>query len=99
VLPEEIEWLTKYGFSNMEAIRSATKIGAEAIGKENEFGTVESGKYADLIMVDRDPLKDITVLKEVSWVMKEGTVIPLHPEWKRRPIVDPQTVDEFMKTR
>ncbi len=99
VLPEEIEWLTKYGFSNMEAIRSATKIGAEAIGKENDFGSVEAGKYADLIMVDRDPLKDITVLKEVSWVMKEGTVIPLHPEWKRRPIADPQTVDELMKTR
>jgi imidazolonepropionase-like amidohydrolase len=92
VLPEEIEWLTKYGYSNMEAIVSATRIGAEALGKEKEFGTVEQGKYADLIMVERDPLKDIAVLKEVSWVMKEGTVVPQHPEWKRRPIADPQTL-------
>jgi imidazolonepropionase-like amidohydrolase len=91
VLPEEIEWLTKYGYSNMEAIESATRIGAEAIGREKEFGTVEAGKHADLIMVNRDPLTDIAVLKEVSWVMKEGTVIPLHPEWKRRPITDQQT--------
>lgn len=88
-LPEEIEWLTRYGLTNMEAIESATRVGAEAIGAEEEFGTVEPGKYADMIMVKRDPLEDIAVLKEVSWVMKEGTVITLHPEWARRPIQEP----------
>jgi imidazolonepropionase-like amidohydrolase len=92
MLPTEIEWLTKHGLSNMEAIESATRIGAEALGKKDEFGTVEAGKYADLIVIDRDPLEDITVLGEVSWVMKEGAVIPRHPEWARRPIVAPQSV-------
>lgn len=90
MLHEEIRYLTEYGLSNMEAIEAATRVGAEALGKEDEFGTIESGKYADLIMVDRDPLKDITALSEVSWVMKEADIIPLHPEWKRRPIIDGQ---------
>jgi len=89
MLHKEIEYLTKYGLSPMEAIESATRMGAEAIGGQDDFGTVEAGKYADLIMVDRDPLKDITALGEVCWVMKEGNVIPLHPEWARRPIRDP----------
>jgi len=85
MLPEEIEWLTRFGLSNMQAIESATRIGAEALGREAEIGTVETGKSADLILVDRDPLKDISVLKEVSWVMKDGNVISLSDEWRRRP--------------
>jgi imidazolonepropionase-like amidohydrolase len=89
MLPEEIEGLTGYGLSPMEAIVSATRIGAEALGQADQFGTVEAGKYADLIIVDRDPLEDIGVLKEVSWVMKEGKTIPLHPEWSRKSIAAP----------
>jgi imidazolonepropionase-like amidohydrolase len=90
MLPEEIEWMTKYGMSNMEAIGSATRVGAEAIGIEKMLGTVEAGKLADMIMVDEDPLKEIAVLKRVSWVMKGGELIPFHNEWRRRPIQDPQ---------
>jgi imidazolonepropionase-like amidohydrolase len=90
MLPEEIEWLTKYGMGNMDAIESATRIGAEAIGVESVLGTVAEGKYADMIMVPEDPLKDITALKRVSWVMKGGEVIGRYPEWRRRPIQDPQ---------
>ena len=89
MLHKEIEYLTQYGLSPTEAIESATRIGAEAIGGQNDFGTVQAGKFADLIMVDRDPIDDITALGEVCWVMKEGKVIPLHPEWTRRPIRDP----------
>jgi imidazolonepropionase-like amidohydrolase len=76
--------------SNMEAIGSATRVGAEAIGIEKMLGTVEAGKLADMIMVDEDPLKEIAVLKRVSWVMKGGEIIPFHNEWRRRPIQDPQ---------
>jgi len=86
MLPEEMEWMTRYGMSNMEVIESATRIGAEAIGREFDFGTIEPGKFADLIMVSRSPLEDITVFKMVSWVMKEGIVVPIQPEWKRRPL-------------
>ncbi len=90
MLPEEVEWMTKYGMSNMEAIESATRVGAEAIGVEKTLGTIEKGKFADMIMVTGDPLKDITALKRVGWVMKAGEVVGLYPEWRRRPIQDPQ---------
>jgi imidazolonepropionase-like amidohydrolase len=84
-----MEYLTQLGLSNAEAIESATRIGAEALGKADEFGTVEAGKLADLILVDSNPLEDITAMTEVSWVMKEGQIIPRSPEWARRPIKDP----------
>jgi imidazolonepropionase-like amidohydrolase len=86
VLPEEMEWMTRYGIPNMDVIVSATQVGARALGKAGEFGTVEKGKLADLIMVDRDPLQDITTFKEVNWVMKEGFVVPRSPEWNRLPV-------------
>jgi imidazolonepropionase-like amidohydrolase len=89
LVPEEMEYLTRFGLSSLEAIEAATRIGAETLGKAGEFGTVEKGKLADLILVDRDPLADITALGEVSWVMKEGEVVPRSPEWARRPIHDP----------
>jgi imidazolonepropionase-like amidohydrolase len=89
LVPEEMEYLTRFGLTNMEAIESATRIGAEALGKAQEFGTVEKGKLADLILVDRDPLVDITAMADVSWVMREGEVVPRSPEWARRPIKDP----------
>ncbi|MGD9675631.1 MAG: amidohydrolase family protein [Candidatus Bipolaricaulia bacterium] len=89
LLPEEVELLTRLGLSNMEAIESATRVGAEVLGLEDRLGTVEPGKLADLVLVDRDPLADIRALAEVSWVMQGGRVIPRSPEWNRRPIRDP----------
>ena len=89
VLHKELAYMTHVGMTPMEAIVAATKHGAEVIGQEEQFGTAEKGKYADLIMVDRNPLEDIGALAEVSWVMKEGQVIPLYPEWKRKPIQAP----------
>ncbi|MCL4559521.1 MAG: amidohydrolase family protein [Chloroflexi bacterium] len=86
VLHREIEFLTHYGLSNMEAIQAATRAGAEALGKADQFGTVEPGKLADLILVDQNPLEQIKTFENVSWVMKEGAVIPKHPEWLPHPV-------------
>jgi len=94
LLPEEMEYLTKLGLSNAEAIESATRIGAEVLGRDSDFGTVEAGKLADLILVDRNPLKDITAMTDVSWVMKEGAIIPRSAEWARRSIKDPVLLQE-----
>jgi len=89
LLPEEIGWLVKLGLTPMEAIESATRIGAEALGLERDLGTIEPGKWADLVLVDRNPLEDIAALAEVAWVMQAGRIIPRSPEWERRKIQDP----------
>jgi imidazolonepropionase-like amidohydrolase len=86
VLYEELKKLNQLGFSNMEVIQIATHNGAVALGIQDQTGTVENGKYADLIMVERDPLQDVSALGEVSWVMKAGLVVPFSPEWALRPI-------------
>jgi imidazolonepropionase-like amidohydrolase len=87
-MAEEAEYLVEFGLTPMEAIEAVTRVGAEAIGEEDRFGTVEPGKLADLILVDGDPLSEIAALKRVSWVMKEGVPVALHPEWRRRAVRD-----------
>jgi imidazolonepropionase-like amidohydrolase len=62
------------GMSPMAAIKTATSSAAELIGWEKKVGTVESGRYADMVAVSADPLKDITELERVAWVMKGGKV-------------------------
>jgi imidazolonepropionase-like amidohydrolase len=62
---KEISFFVNYvGFTPLEAIRSATKIGAEIMGRADEFGTVEAGKLADLLIIDGDPIADIRVLED-----------------------------------
>lgn len=62
------------GESELDAITSATSISAMIMGWEADVGTVEPGKYADLIAVPGNPLDDITLLERVAWVMKGGKV-------------------------
>ena len=71
-------FVTHMGFSPMEAIVAATKHGSELVRMETETGTVEVGKYADLLVVDGDPLEDITVFQDrsrLALVMKDGEVM------------------------
>jgi imidazolonepropionase-like amidohydrolase len=58
----------------MEAILSATKHAADLLGAADRVGSIQAGRYADLVAVDGDPLKDITELQRVAFVMKGGVV-------------------------
>jgi imidazolonepropionase-like amidohydrolase len=70
----EFELMVAGGMPPMKAIQSATLQAARLLRIEDRLGTLEPGKIADLIAVTGDPLADIGVLKEVSFVMKEGVV-------------------------
>jgi imidazolonepropionase-like amidohydrolase len=71
---DEFELLVKHGMSPAEAIRAATVNAADLLGLADEVGAIEAGKRADLIAVSGDPLTDVTVLKRVNFVMKDGEV-------------------------
>ena len=71
----EFEWMTRYGMSPLDAIRSATVNAADLLGWTDDIGTLEPGKYADLIAVDGNPLSDIKQLEHVKFVMKGGEVV------------------------
>src|SRR6266849_2189418 len=71
---KEFEYYVNYGMTPMQAIRSGTVIPAELLGWRDKIGTIEAGKWADIVAVSGDPLKDITELQRVKFVMKGGTV-------------------------
>ena len=71
---KEFEYYVQYGMTPMQSIRSGTKVAAELLGWGDRAGTVEAGKWADLVAVSGDPLKDITELQRVKFVMKGGVV-------------------------
>ncbi len=71
---DEFELMVKHGMPAAEAIKAATVNSADLLGISNEAGTLEPGKRADLIAVSGDPLNDVTVLKQVAFVMKDGRI-------------------------
>jgi imidazolonepropionase-like amidohydrolase len=71
----EFTYMVRYGMTPQQAIESATRVGAELLGREADIGTLEAGRYADLIAVSGDPLKDIAELERVKFVMKGGQTI------------------------
>ena len=71
----EIIALTTAGFTNLEAIRAATTNGAELLGWPDRVGSLEVGKFADIVAVPGNPLTDIKQLEHVSFVMKGGIVL------------------------
>lgn len=64
----------RYGMTPMQAIVSATRTGAQLLKREEEFGSIAPGRFADIIAVDGDPLADITRLEHMAFVMKGGQV-------------------------
>lgn len=70
----EFQLLVEAGLSPMEAIETATVAAADHVEMGDRIGTIEAGKFADLIASDSNPLDDVTTLMEVSFVMKNGVV-------------------------
>lgn len=70
----EIENFVEIGMTPMQALLSATKIAADTIGMGDQVGTLEPGKYADMLLVNADPLSDVSNLRHIDWVMKGGEV-------------------------
>lgn len=75
----ELELMVRLGgFSPGEAIRAATHVGAQVLGWERELGTVEEGKLADVLVVEGNPLEDISLLRKkeaIRWILKGGHVV------------------------
>jgi imidazolonepropionase-like amidohydrolase len=71
---KQFAFMVKYGMTPMQAIQAATSNAADLLGHASELGSIKPGKYADLVAVSGDPLKDISVLENVEFVMKDGKV-------------------------
>jgi imidazolonepropionase-like amidohydrolase len=71
---KEFSLMVNWGMTPMQAIQSATLLGATALEQQERFGSIEPGKFADLVAVAGDPTKDVTELERVIFVMKGGVV-------------------------
>jgi len=72
---KEFGFMVEAGMPPMEAIKSATIVPAGILGMSDKFGSIETGKFADIVATDENPLKNIKTMEKVSFVMKEGVVI------------------------
>ena len=73
-IAQEFARMTEFGMSPMDAIRSATSRAADLLDMTGDLGVIAPGAYADIVAVGGDPLRDVSVLKDVRFVMKDGAV-------------------------
>ena len=66
--------MVRWGMTPLQAIQSATTVAAELLGQAEHLGSLQPGRYADLVAVESDPLKEISVLEDVKFVMKAGVI-------------------------
>ncbi len=71
---KEFAYMVRYGMTPMQAIQSATINSADLLERTSDFGAIEPGQFADIIAVSGDPLRDITELERVRFVMKGGQI-------------------------
>jgi imidazolonepropionase-like amidohydrolase len=70
----QFAFMVKYGMTPLQAIQSATVSAADLLGKSDLLGSIQPGKYADIIAVSGNPLEDVRLLENVKFVMKEGKI-------------------------
>jgi imidazolonepropionase-like amidohydrolase len=73
-IAQEFAYMTKFGMTPLQAIQAATTRAAELLDQQGKIGVIAPGAYADIIAVQGDPLQDVNVLKNVSFVMKDGAI-------------------------
>ncbi len=71
---KEFKLMVDAGLTPMQAIKAATMVASEMLGMQDKLGSIEPGKFADIVAVPGEPLSDVTVLEHVGFVMKEGKV-------------------------
>jgi imidazolonepropionase-like amidohydrolase len=71
----EFSYMVRYGMTPMQAIQSATSVAAALLDQQENLGSLEPGRYADVVAVAGDPLRDIAELERVQFVMKGGEVV------------------------
>jgi imidazolonepropionase-like amidohydrolase len=76
-LHNELTLLAETGFSPMEALQAATTLPAQFLGKSADFGSVEVGKIADLVLLDADPLEDISHTRKIHAVILGGKYLDI----------------------
>jgi imidazolonepropionase-like amidohydrolase len=86
--PREFSLLVKAGLTPIDAILASTRNSAELIGSD-KIGTIQAGRYADIVAVNGDPLQDITELERVQFVMKGGVVHKQDGRVQAAPVINP----------
>jgi imidazolonepropionase-like amidohydrolase len=71
-LASELECMVRVGLYPAEALATAHRMAAELLGMDDQIGSVEAGKLADLVVLDGDPLADISAVRRVNMVIKDG---------------------------
>jgi imidazolonepropionase-like amidohydrolase len=70
----ELDWMVKLGMSPLEVLTAATSVNAKILGRETELGEIRTGFLADMIAVDADPVREISAIRNIRFVMKDGRV-------------------------
>ena len=80
-LLRSIEMYVEAGLTPMQAIESATRVPAESMGLAKDAGTIEAGKRADMIVLNADPLAQISNIRKLRWVVANGRVLEPSKLW------------------